>query len=288
MSETDRSVTTMGAFNSTLDALLTAKGIVTIPLGLPTIGMMFSGVREWLFNDAVWVVPFCLWAAAVLWSIRKDRESKEQKLTRDEKRHEEERRLKEREELREIASFAERLHAQEMFSNRNRWLELESRRDAYARVCRRRTRRTQQSIQVVSRHEPKILVTLRDSHVLDSDSENTEIEYFTLTPSKGIESNRWVADKELGTRIRSLQEKKEARPHLGIVWEHGSRVEYKLYESFAVQIVGDTNYWVILEPKDDLLGRRMKALISVLMIDGFAAAELAGKDNLFPEGRSMK
>ncbi len=284
MSEAGRPVTVMGAFKSTLDALLTAKGIVTIPLGLPTIGMIFSGVREWLFNDAVWVIPFCLWIAGVLWSIRRDRESKEQERSRNETLRREERRLEEREELKEIVSFVERLQAQEVLSNRNRWLELESRRDAYARICRRRTRRTQQSIAVVSRHEPKILVTLRDS----SDSTDTEIEYFTLTPSKGIESNRWVANKELGARIRSLQDKAKARPHLGIVWEHGSRVEYRLYESFTIQIVGDTNYWVILEPKDDLLGKRMKALISVLMIDGFAAAELAGKDDLFPEERSMK
>ena len=276
MSDTRRSDAALSAFNSTLDALLTAKGIVAV-LGIPTIGMVFRGVRGWLFNDAVWVVPVVLWLAAVLWAIRKDRNVREQKLIREEK---EGRRRQEREELEKIASFAERLHAQERFSDRNRWLELESRRDAYVRVCRRLT----PSIYVADRYQPKILVTLTDS-VPDFDS---EVEYFSITPSENIGSNKWVADKQLGKRIRKLQDDGDVLPQLGIIWADGSRGGYDLYKSFSIQVVGSADYRAILEPKDDLLGRRMTALASVLALSGYAAAELAGKDELFPRGRSLE
>ena len=100
----------------------------------------------------------------------------------------------------EVESLRERVQQLEENAKETRWLELETRRDAYVRICRKLA----SDIRVTASDGPRVLVKL-ENDVSDLSTEAQD-GYFSLVPSKGkVNANKWIADVELSRcNLRAL------------------------------------------------------------------------------------
>ena len=123
----------------------------------------------------------------------------------------------------ELERLRGRIEMLEEDCRETRWLELETRRDIYVRICRELA----PDLRVADDYEPKILVTLRNDVVgLTDDAPGR---YFSLVPSEGNpSSNKWVADASLSRYIVALlgsDDNDDTHLQLGVVGLDGNMRE---------------------------------------------------------------
>ena len=138
----------------------------------------------------------------------------------------------------EVESLQKRVRELEKRSRDTRWLELETRRKIYVRICRKLA----PDIRVADDYEPKVLVRLPND-VASQLGEVTRA-YFSLVPSDGrTNGNKWVADAELSKHIIALlanRNNDDTHLRLGVVTLDGSVKEVALRWEH-IQPVGRTS-----------------------------------------------
>lgn len=135
----------------------------------------------------------------------------------------------------EVESLQERVQELERRSRHTRWLELETRRNMYVRICRELA----PDIRVASDYEPKVLVRLQND--VAPLIEDATVKYFSLVPSeRKTNGDKWVADATLSEHIVALlgdSDNDETHLRLGVVVLDGSVKEVTLrWED--IQLVG--------------------------------------------------
>jgi len=98
-----------------------------------------------------------------------------------------------------VELLQERVQELEESVKETRWLELDTRRDTYRRVCHRLS----PNVHVTAVDGPKVLV--RIGNEVPGLSAADERQYFSMVPSEGkVNATKWIVDAELSRRILEL------------------------------------------------------------------------------------
>lgn len=180
----------------------------------------------------------------------------------------------------DVESLREQVNRQEVFSNENRWLELETRRDAYVRVCRKLAPDI-----VVANHEPKLLVRLKDVDLANVTYMEDD-EYFYLVPfERDAHDNKWAADANLSRYILESHDR-ETVLQLAVVQPNGGEWSLRVrWHQLSSEFFADKTQRAILTLPAAPFGVApvdlMNSIIASLTVNS-AGALIAKKGDLIP------
>lgn len=155
----------------------------------------------------------------------------------------------------------------------NRLLELESRRDAYVRICREVAPHIDG---LADPYEPKLVVSL---HLEDG-----AVQYHSIKPSGSISAGKWIADRTLSAHIQATPQRGQQQDidwKLGVVGQHGEEFGLTLgLNDLQLCHLANRERRTILHVRNLREAAMMRALVLPLMLGKQVAARLASKDTL--------
>lgn len=180
----------------------------------------------------------------------------------------------------EVTSLQEKLKMLEQYVIENRYLHMESRRNAYVRLCRKLA----PTVNVSDHREPRLLVTLPVPLLEDGDHG-----YFSLSLLGNIGDNKWAADVKLSGHLRGLLDLKEQEVLLRVVFLDGGRYSLSLRRhKVAFRPWADNTYRAVITLSQSQgmirVGDEMNALAECLMLRGSVGSIITNKGSMLPRG----